>query len=242
MMKNIPIVILNKNRLEPLKLLVDSLRSRNYENIIVIDNKSTYEPLLEWYGQAKLNVFTNDVVRDENGSFYLLAVEAKHPTFAPLLNDYYVFTDSDVVPVEDAPDDYIEAMVEVSKEFPHIRKVGPNIKIDDFVPGSKNEAVALYYEKRHWVDIIPHPKYELYRAAIDTGFAVYAPNSVPLWADNCIRMGGKYIARHMPFYYDNDNLPEDELYYITHLEANRGPVVSMTVKQYLQQQGKLNNV
>lgn len=240
-MKNIPIVILNKNRLHPLKMLVDSLHSRNYENIIIIDNKSTYEPLLEWYNETKVDVFTNNIVRDENGSFYLLALEAKHPKFAPILNDYYVFTDSDVVPVEDTPDDFIDVMVEVSKEFPSMQKVGPNIKIDDFEPGSRNESIALYYEKKHWETIIPHPKYELYSAPIDTGFAVYAPGAKPTWAGNCIRMGGKYTARHMPFYYDIDNLPDDELYYVKHLEQNRGPVVSMLVKNYLEERGKLDH-
>lgn len=239
-MKDTPIVILNKNRLGPLKLLVNTLQSRNYHKIIIIDNNSTYEPLLEWYTEVKLDVFTNKIVRDSNNTFYELACIAKHPKFTEIIQNYYVFTDPDVVPVEDTPDDFIDVMIEVCKEFPHMHKVGPNIKFDDFEPGSRNEYVATMSEKQYWQRRIPHSKYELYQAPIDTGFAVYQPNSPPIFGDNSIRMGGKYTARHIPFYYDINNLPEDELYYVTNLKPNRGPVTSMSVKQYLHDHGKLN--
>ena len=47
--KQIPIVINNFNRLGYLKRLIASLESRGYKNIHIIDNNSTYPPLLEYY-------------------------------------------------------------------------------------------------------------------------------------------------------------------------------------------------
>jgi len=44
-------------------------------------------------------------------------------------------------------------------------------------------------------------------------------------------MGGRYVARHVPWYYDIKNLPEDELYYLKNLKPNRGPTYSMQVKK-----------
>jgi hypothetical protein len=88
-------------------------------------------------------------------------------------------------------------------------------------------------EKGFWEDMIPHPKYKLYRAGVDTTFAVYYPNSLPLLDMNCIRMGGSYVAKHMPWYYDINNLPDDEAYYLKNLKPKRGPTHSMMVKQTL---------
>ena len=46
---NIPILIICRDRLECLKKLVMALEARGCKNIILIDNASTYEPLLEYY-------------------------------------------------------------------------------------------------------------------------------------------------------------------------------------------------
>ena len=70
-MKDIPIVILNRDRFYPLKDLINSLHQRNYTNITVIDNGSTFKPLLEWYQSSGIDVFFNNLVRNENGTLYL---------------------------------------------------------------------------------------------------------------------------------------------------------------------------
>ena len=59
MNKNIPIVILNRDRFHPLREQVECLQKYGYNNIIVIDNDSTYQPLLDWYKTANINVFHN---------------------------------------------------------------------------------------------------------------------------------------------------------------------------------------
>ena len=47
--KDIPIIINNYNRLEMLTKLIHSLESKGYHNLYIIDNQSTYPPLLEYY-------------------------------------------------------------------------------------------------------------------------------------------------------------------------------------------------
>lgn len=241
-MKDIPIVILNKDRLPPLIDLVNSLQKRNYNNIIIIDNESTYEPLLEWYAQTNVEVFRNNVPETmyDNSSLYTL-IKLKHPRFADINKGHYIYTDSDVVPVDENPENFIEDMIEVCDEF-NLHKVGLGIKIDDLPDNdSWNTQTAIDIESKFLLNKIPHSKFDLYRAPVDTSFAVYAPNSQPLWGDNSIRMGGNHMARHYPFYYDLNNLPPDELHYIKTLKPNRGPVVSMWVKDILQRNGVLND-
>ena len=45
----IPIIINNFNRLSTLKELLTSLEQRGYNNIHILDNASTYPPLLAYY-------------------------------------------------------------------------------------------------------------------------------------------------------------------------------------------------
>jgi len=237
-MKNIPIVILNKDRLPPLIDLVNSLQKRNYNNIIIIDNESTYEPLLEWYTQTNVEVFMNNVPETlfDNSTLYRL-VEMKHPRFADITKGHYIYTDSDVVPIDENPENFIQDMIDVCDEF-QVRKVGLGIKIDDLPQNNSWQTkTAIEIESKFLQKKIAHEKFELYYAPVDTSFAVYAPYSPALWSDDCIRMGGNHMARHYPFYYDINNLPMDELHYIKTLKPNRGPVVSMWVKDILRQNG-----
>lgn len=236
-MKNIPIVILNKDRFGPTKDLVESLVKRNYNNITIIDNESTYEPLLEWYKTCGVEVFINDIPATlyDTGTLYRLSMEIRHPKFVEMIKDFYVFTDSDTVPVEEAPEDFIDHMVELCAQF-NAHKVGLGLKLDD-LPDSPTAthyiSNILEKESVFWQRRVDHPNYELFLGAIDTTFAVYAPNSPALYGEQTIRMGGAYQARHMPWYYDTNNLPEDEAHYLKHLRAGRGPNYSMQVKSAL---------
>ena len=231
-MKNIPIVVLNKDRLHPLQLLIESLHSRGYDNITIIDNQSTYEPLLKWYEESGVHVFHNTIPETlyDTGTFYRLAVQLNHSPFNDIVKGHYVFTDSDVVPDVSVPENFIDDMIEVLTEF-NVHKVGFGLKLSDLPPGPRTDQV-IAMERSFWDTKIPHSKYELFNAPIDTTFAVYGPGNPPLWAHG-IRMGGDYIAQHMPWYYDIDKLPDDELYYIQNLQPNRGPTYSMQVKQQL---------
>ncbi len=58
--REIPIIINNFNRLDSVKQLIGSLEKRGYFNIFIIDNKSTYPPLLEFYKNCRYKVFMLD--------------------------------------------------------------------------------------------------------------------------------------------------------------------------------------
>lgn len=233
-MKQIPIVILNRDRLDPTKRLVEALHIRGYFNITIIDNQSTYEPLLSWYKEADLDIFYNNIPETlyDTGTLYRLAAEVKHPKFVDIVKDYYIFTDSDTVPVEELPEDFVEHMVSICAKY-GLHKVGLGLKIDDLPMHQIAAQKALEIEHQYWNGRMPDSTYELYSAPIDTTFALYSPNSPALWGNSCYRMGGAYMVRHMPWYYDIANLPEDELYYLQNLPGGRGPHYSWEMKQML---------
>jgi hypothetical protein len=115
-MKNIPIVILNRDRLYPLIEQVEALHKRNYNNIIVIDNQSTYEPLLEWYKTSGIDVFYNNLTENSCHAFRDL-VSMNHPKFIEIISNWYIFNDSDIIPSEGVPDDFIEHLMGYAKNY-----------------------------------------------------------------------------------------------------------------------------
>ena len=215
MNKNIPIVILNRDRLYPLIDQVNVLRQKGYNNITIIDNQSTYQPLLEWYKESKLDIFYNDITENSCHAFRDLVLMG-HPKFVEITSNWYVFNDSDIIPLDTVPDNFINNLV--SYAIRHNKtKVGMSIKIDDLDLSYPLNEWVYSYESTYWTNAVIDEDVELYPHPIDTTFAVHAPHALPTWSNNTLRAGVPYIVKHAPFYYDPNNLPEDEKYYLSHM-------------------------
>ena len=80
--------------------LISSLESRGYRNIYIIDNNSTYPPLLEYYNELPYNIF-----RLKSNLGYLALW--KSGIYKKFKNQYYVYTDSDIIPQKDCPHDFL---------------------------------------------------------------------------------------------------------------------------------------
>jgi len=250
-MKNIPIIILNKDRFLVLKNQVEFLQKRNYTNIFIIDNKSTYQPLLDWYKVCGADVYFNPTPKTCNGSLHWLTRQYGIEKFCKLVTESeFILNDSDVVPVDECPQDFIEHMIELRKEF-SAHKIGLGLKIDDIPDAFYNKQRVLNIEIPYWNQTVPHStisEVPLYQAPIDTTFAVYRAGSYCAWGSGqitqqpdgavgpCYRTGTPYIARHIPWYYDYTNLPEDEKYYLMNLESGKGPAWSWEAKNQITNQ------
>lgn len=214
-MKNTPIVILNRDRLYPLIEQVNVLKNKGYNNITIIDNQSTYEPLLEWYKTSEVDIFYNNITENSCHAFRDL-VSIGHPKFIEITSDWYVFNDSDIIPLDNVPDDFIDHLIYYAKKY-NKSKVGMSIKIDDIDLSYPLNAWVYSYESGYWTNGIKDGDVELYPHPIDTTFAVHAPNTIPTWSNDTLRVGTPYIVKHAPFYYNPESLPEDEKYYLEHM-------------------------
>lgn len=204
-MKDIPIFLVNFNRFQPMVDLVKSLLDRDYNNITIVDNNSSYEPLLEWYKTCPVKLY--DV--GSNGGPYVMM---KIPLFDPirLSRQPYVWSDADVVPVAEAPKDFIEHMVEIAVEK-GIPKLGLSLVINDLPDHFKLKEAVIKHESIFTTLGHIDTKYgKVFKAPVDTTFAVCR---VPDCGYNqgAYRMDWPYSARHIPWYYDTDHLPPDEL-------------------------------
>lgn len=206
--KEIPVIINNFNRYTMLVKLIKALEKRNYTNIYIIDNNSTYPPLLEYYKGCPYKIFR----LDKNLGFKALW---KSKISKQLCNDYYIYTDSDVVPIEECPDNFIDKMFTLLKKYKYAYKIGLSLRIDNLPNHYKFKQKVIDAEK---MDHLTKNEDDLYRRATDTTFALYRPRvklSRSRYAE-AYRTSYPYQAEHLPWYMNSDNLPEEELYYIEH--------------------------
>ena len=126
--KEIPIIINNFNRLTTLRLLTETLTACGYTNIYILDNASTYPPLLEYYKTCPFTVFH----LNQNLGFKALW---ESPLKKRFCNDYYIYTDSDVIPSDYCPKDFIDYFFKELKKHPFARKIGFSLRIDN-IPDS----------------------------------------------------------------------------------------------------------
>lgn len=209
--KDIPIIINNYNRLDYLKKLIESLQSRGYNNLHIIDNNSTYPPLLEFYKNIDVNV----IYLGKNWGFRAIWESGVVKQF---WNSYYVYTDPDLELPQNCPDDFMDYFLKILNRYPKCFKVGFGLKIDDLPNCFKNKEQVITHERKFWANEIEKG---LYYAPIDTTFALYRPftgtstNSKKM----NIRTGFPYVIKHLPWYIDSDNLSKEESYYVNSIST-----------------------
>ena len=114
----IPIIINCRDRLGSLIQLVDYLERADQDRIYLVDNDSTYPPLLEYLDRSP-----HEVVKLGRNAGRLSLWEAN--LFDELgIKGRFVFTDPDIVPDEGCPLDAIEYFGEILDMFPDRDKAG----------------------------------------------------------------------------------------------------------------------
>ncbi len=207
----IPIVINNRNRYEFLKMLIESLEQRGYRNIIILDNNSTWPPLLGYYKSIPYKV----VYLGKNLGYNALEKLALYKT---IRKNYFVYTDPDILPVENCPDDFLSYFMEVLKRYPKVQKVGFALKIDDLPDHFADKHKVIEWESALYKKPLESG---IYQADIDTTFALHRPYAVISTRGNfkMIRTGDPYMAYHMPWYNDSANLSDEEQFYLDNVEV-----------------------
>jgi hypothetical protein len=207
---NVPIIINNFNRLSYLKRQIDWLENAGYKNIYIIDNQSTYPPLLEYYKKLSYTIFRLD------RNFGYRALFDTH-IMLNFINDYYVYTDSDILPIRDCPVDVLRQMKDLLSKYPNIGKIGFGLIIDDLPDNYILKQKVVDYESKYWLSKIND---EVYDALVDTTFALYRPGVKGDWQVKAYRTSYPYLAHHLPWYENSSQPSDEELYYIAKSNAN----------------------
>lgn len=218
------VVINNRNRLTTTRNMVEKLLSLNPdEHIIIIDNESTYPPLLEWYEYISNNPrYWNkvEIMYGKNeGHLAIWATELYKD-----LGEFFVYTDSDIELNPNFPMDWKEIMLQKWAEYQC--KIALALRIDDLPDHYRYKNQVKRNEGRWWLEEVEK---NVFKADTDTTF--FLMKNIGDNRYRSVRLARTdLIAKHVPWYHDIDNLDEEEKYYLEHLGER---VTTQYSKQHL---------
>lgn len=208
---SIPILLNNFNRLEPLKLLVAWLTSLETPvSVIILDNKSTFPPLLNYY--KSLNDSSVQVIRMDfnSGRFGLLHYFRKLRRY-----DKIVISDCDLVPYADTPKDILTHLSFLLDKYPEYNHIGTSLEIQDIPDAYPLKRLVLAWEKKFWPPLAEEINSEAYEAEIDTTFGMWRSNSIINTHAPALRTKPPYRLKHVDWYHDPTNIDHEYKYYIS---------------------------
>lgn len=193
--REVPVIINSFNRYSHLKKLVDWLRSSGYRNLVVVDNSSSFGPLVRYLEHlGKLDGVRVLRLRENLGHTALWDAELLRRLH---IESEYVYTDPDVVPARTCPPDVVRVLQELLRAEPAVFKAGLGLRLDDIPRFYRHRRAVLAWETKYWLRPAAPG---LFVAPIDTTFALYRPMSDRGVDELAIRTGPPYVAAHESWY------------------------------------------
>lgn len=204
--QNVPVFINVRDRLSCLVQLTEWLERAGHRNIILIDNASTYPPLVQFLNSTKHRTIR---LKKNIGHTALWRIPE---TRKVILKQWYIYTDPDVIPTEHCPIDAAAYLRDLLERFPEYLKAGLGLKIDDLPDHYHLKEEVLRWETALLGrELLPG----VVQADVDTTFALHRPGT-PYTIGPALRTQGLYEARHLPWYVDSQQVDTEESYYREH--------------------------
>lgn len=214
----LPIFIIVKDRITCLKRSLASFEKLGDVEFILIDTGSTYPPMIEW--QRTCGYPIHKVV--STGSFADISevigdIIQRWFYTTKSTSKYYVVTDPDIE-LENPSPALIEYYKKVLELDPYITVVGPMLRIDDLPDhfGLKEDMIKSHKLQFWDRSSTEYDGVKIQGAAIDTTFGLYRRSFKFHRLNNGVRVHEPYMARHLDWYIDTNNLTEEEEYYFNH--------------------------
>jgi hypothetical protein len=192
----VPVYLIIYNLLYFTKRSIEQLQ--NYtKNIHIIDNRSTYPKLLEYYDN-EYKYFLHKMDVNHGHEVWVNEMFWQFPK-------YFVISDPDLEFNKNMPPDVLNILKTLSDKYKK-GKVGFALDISDAYLFYQNnnyfDAITIEnWEKQFWVNRIDNPDYVLYDAKIDTTFCII--NKEYMSKQNKldgVRIAGDFTCKHIPWY------------------------------------------
>lgn len=219
-MYKIPIFIIVRDRLT---VLQDSLGSyvsqiRTPIEIVLHDNSSTYEPMLDFQEELERNEDCTIYRTQENSLAALTKTITHHMKSSD--SPYYVVTDPDIM-LDNVPGDILEFYIHLLTKY-KVKVVGPMLRIDD-LPNhyplkkrARRSHIRQFWGKEPLCTSWYGHEYHYQYAPIDSTFGIYRKGTKWKNFNQGIRTYAPYIAKHLDWYLDPNKLTKDQQYYAEH--------------------------
>ncbi len=211
--KEIPLIIINFNQLFYLQKLVDFAVKNNFKNIVIIDNVSTYPPLLDYYKKIE-HFVTIERMEKNYGHMVLFEVPQLLDKYC---RNFFILTDADIEPNARLPSNFLKKLIFLLMKYHNkVLKVGFALEIKDIPLHYPAREKVLSWEKKYWTKEVEK---DIYEAHIDTTFALYKPHpkkymKFPQDFYKALRIGSDYTAKHGGWYINYDRLSDEQQYYV----------------------------
>ncbi len=205
----IPILIISYNQLKNLNLLVTFLLDNGYQNIVIIDNNSTYLPLKAYLKEMEGKI----EVCYLNKNFGHTVFWKNKKLIDNYGQNYFALTDPDIIPDTNCPSDFMSYFLKQLNANLSVNKVGFSLLTDDIPDFNKDKEIIINWEKQFKTR---KTKSGDFIADIDTTFALYRPNKFmnSLFFFKALRTKKPYFARHGGWYINQNSLSDEEQFYI----------------------------
>lgn len=179
-------------------------------DIIILDNDSTYPPLLEWYSTNPCTV----VMLGKNWGHRALWESG----YISNITTDYVMTDPDLF-LSDIPKDVLLYLKDKLTLHP-IGKIGLGLDWECVSPESRYYSHLQSYEKPRWTNSTVKDNV-YFGVGIDTTFALY-DKSVKQHFTGGASVGRPYVAKHIPWQFtvDERNANDEFMYYLNHANSS----------------------
>jgi glycosyltransferase involved in cell wall biosynthesis len=129
-------------------------------DIIILDNGSTYPPLLEWYK----TIHCQKYFLENQGHLALWSIGLDKK-----LGDYFVYTDSDIILNDNFPKNWMFKMYQVLQKY-KCNKVSLALEINDLPEHYRYINQVIRNEGRWWLEEVEDG---IFKADTDTTFSLY---------------------------------------------------------------------
>ena len=191
---SIPVVVICFNNHVLVEHTISQLRGLEVNNIIVIDNASTWDDTQSWLSSAC--------------GFELIANKKNYghkcwlqPDVFNKLPNFFCVTDPDLLFNPSHPANFLEILLERSLST-QAQRVGFALDISDgdlmFQDRDYHKGCSIVeWEGQFWRQRVSHPTLDVYFARIDTTFHLFS--KLGKWQIH-LRLGGDFTAKHLPWY------------------------------------------
>ncbi len=212
-MKSTMIFICAKDRVTCLRRLVNRLLEQGYANLVVIDTGSTYGPMLEYLYRGPFTV-----VKSRPGSAHPHHALWEEQIVLRAEGKRFVYTDGDVVPCDDCPDDWCAYLSGLLDKYPGAPKAGLGLKTSDLPDFYSRKANVIQWESKY-NSTLAEPG--VINSEIDTTLALYRDAGV-VGLSPALRTTAPYLLHHLPWYAYAKDLSEEERHYRDHMIGSIG--------------------
>jgi len=192
--KNMTVMIIGYNQYTYISNMVNQLKELT-NDIVIIDNNSTFEPLLDYYS----NEYNYTLLKMDSN----IGHKVYESKFVPnIFGDLFIITDPDLEFNSKLPKTILSDFIKISNQY-KAGRVGMAIEIDSSEIRSELTYANIpikTWEGQFWRNKIKDAKYQLYNAAIDTTFCLL--NTKYNKFGLSIRVAGNYVCKHLPWYYN----------------------------------------